>query len=196
MRNFQSRRPSGAMLVAIAALFVALGGTAYAATSINGKNIKNGTITGSKLKNNTLTGTQINESKLGTVPRATLAGSATNATNATNATTAPNATNATTATNALQLGGVAASSYPHGVHIVSSALVGNSGSTPITVTAACPSGEVALGGGGNNTASTGSVTFDRAQLDATSFTVTEFELVPGTPVSWTAQAEVACAAAG
>jgi hypothetical protein len=188
------------MLVSGVALFVALGGTAYAATSINGKNIQNGTITGaklknntitgSKLKNNTLTGTQINESKLGTVPQATHAGSATNATNATNATTA------TTATNALQLGGVAASSYPHGVHIVSSVLVANSGSTPITVTAVCPSGEVALGGGGNNSAPTGSVTFDRAQLDATSFTVTEFELVPGTPVSWTAQAEVACAAAG
>jgi hypothetical protein len=198
MTKFLSRRPSGAMLVAIVALFVALGGAAYAATSINGKNIQNGTIAGSKLKKDTLTGTQINESKLGKVPRAKKADSATTAataTDATNATNATTATMATTATNANQLGGITASSYPHGVHIVTNT-AGNTGNLPITVAAACPSGEVALGGGGNNTAPTGSVTFDREQLDVTSYTVTEFELVPGTPASWTASAEVACAAAG
>jgi len=42
------------MGVALVALFIALGGTGYAAIKINGKNIKNGTVTGKKLKNRTL----------------------------------------------------------------------------------------------------------------------------------------------
>jgi hypothetical protein len=91
----KGRRPSHATIVAYLALFIALGGSAFAAkTVITGKQIKNGTITGADIKNgsikgkdlakNTLTGTQINEAKLGTVPRAT---NATNATNAGNANT-------------------------------------------------------------------------------------------------------------
>ena len=57
--------------VALLALFVALGGTAYAASKIDGGSIEKGTITAKKLKKNTLGGKQINEAKLGTVPRAT-----------------------------------------------------------------------------------------------------------------------------
>jgi len=73
------RKPSPSMVIALIALFVALGGTGYAAVKINGKNIKNRSIAGKKLKKNTLGGKQIKESKLKTVPRAkraTTAGSA------------------------------------------------------------------------------------------------------------------------
>ncbi len=58
------------MAVAILALIVALGGTAYAAQTINGGAIKKQTISGGKLKPKTLTGFQINTNKLGTVPAA------------------------------------------------------------------------------------------------------------------------------
>jgi hypothetical protein len=81
------------MAISLLALFVALGGTGYAAVKINGKSIKAGTITGSKFKNktvtgnklknstltgsklrsDTLTGRQIKESTLGSVPRADVA---------------------------------------------------------------------------------------------------------------------------
>ena len=45
-----------ATIIAILALFVAVGGTATAASGlINGKNIKNNTVTGKKLKNKTIT---------------------------------------------------------------------------------------------------------------------------------------------
>jgi hypothetical protein len=64
------KRPSPSMAISLVALFVALGGTGFAAVKINGKDIKAGTITGKKLKNNTLTGKQVKESRLGTVPRA------------------------------------------------------------------------------------------------------------------------------
>jgi hypothetical protein len=57
-------------IVAVIALFIALGGGVYAASKINGKQIKKKTIAGKALKPDTLTGKQINESKLGTVPDA------------------------------------------------------------------------------------------------------------------------------
>jgi hypothetical protein len=58
------------MLVAVIALIVALGGSAYAAQHINGGAIIKQTIGGGKLKKDTLTGFQINNNKLGTVPGA------------------------------------------------------------------------------------------------------------------------------
>jgi hypothetical protein len=61
-------RPSHAVVVAYLALFVALGGSGYAAVRVNGKNIKNRTIAGKKLRKNTLTGKEIKESRLGKVP--------------------------------------------------------------------------------------------------------------------------------
>jgi hypothetical protein len=65
--------------IALLALFVALGGTGYAAVAINGKQLKNGTVTGKKLKRDTLTGREVKESKLGAVPSAARATSATSA---------------------------------------------------------------------------------------------------------------------
>jgi hypothetical protein len=70
MRTLIKRRPSPSMVVAIVALVVALGGTAYAAQHINGGAIMKQTIGGGKLKQKTLTGYQINTNKLGVVPTA------------------------------------------------------------------------------------------------------------------------------
>jgi hypothetical protein len=85
------RMPSPAMVVALLALFVAMGGSVYAASQINGTTIKKNSLPGNRIKKDSVTGKQVKESTLGTVP---------NATNATNATTATNATNATTAATA------------------------------------------------------------------------------------------------
>lgn len=63
-------RPSPSMIVALVALVTALGGTAYAAQSINGGAIQKQTIGGGKIKPNTLTGFQIKNEKLGVVPSA------------------------------------------------------------------------------------------------------------------------------
>jgi hypothetical protein len=120
------RHLSFANVVACIALFVALGGGAYAASKINGNSIQNGSIGGGKLKNatvgagklkngtitskqiapGTLTGGDINVTTLGTVPSAqtattaNTASSATNAINANHATTAGSATTANTAASA------------------------------------------------------------------------------------------------
>jgi hypothetical protein len=52
------------------AVFIALGGSSYAAVTISGRSIKNRSIQGTKVRHNTLTGWEIKESKLGRVPRA------------------------------------------------------------------------------------------------------------------------------
>jgi hypothetical protein len=70
MSTLKSKRPSPAMVVAIIALIAALGGTAYAAQSINGGSIQKQSIGAGKLKHKTLTGYQINTNKLGVLPSA------------------------------------------------------------------------------------------------------------------------------
>lgn len=101
MERLRLRKPSPAMAVAIAALFVALGGTA-AATSFGPFKgdtiIKKHSLSGNRLKNGTITGTQINLSKLGKVPSAAQADTAGSANTATTANTANTATTATTVT--------------------------------------------------------------------------------------------------
>jgi hypothetical protein len=74
--------PSPAMVVALAALFVAMGGSAYALV-ITGKSIRNGTVTGKDLRNRSITGNDarrdsvgggsIKESTLGVVPQSLMA---------------------------------------------------------------------------------------------------------------------------
>lgn len=88
MSKIGSKRPSPALVISIVALFVALGGSAYAAGKIGTKEIKANAITTGKIKKNAITtakikkdavtGAKVNEGTLGTVPTAT---SATNATN-------------------------------------------------------------------------------------------------------------------
>jgi hypothetical protein len=58
------------MFIALLALFVAIGGTGYAITKINGKDIKRRSIPANRVKPNSLTGKQIIEKKLKTVPSA------------------------------------------------------------------------------------------------------------------------------
>ncbi len=62
MHPFHRFRPTPSFTLSMVALMVALGGTAYAATQIHGKNIKNGTITGKKVKRGTLTTTKLSKS--------------------------------------------------------------------------------------------------------------------------------------
>jgi hypothetical protein len=114
MKRILKNRPSPAMAVALTALFVALGGTGYAAiklpsNSVGAKQIKKSAVTNKKLganavtspkvKNGSLTAADINLATLPKVPTAANADHADNATHATNADTAGKATTADTATN-------------------------------------------------------------------------------------------------
>ena len=63
-------RLSYANVVATLALFIALGGSSYAALTITGKDVRNRSLTGKDVKRNSLTGGEIREGRLDTVPRA------------------------------------------------------------------------------------------------------------------------------
>ena len=58
-------RISPGSVLALIALFVALGGVSYAAVTINGKNIKNNSIPGKKLKNGAVTNSKVKANSLG-----------------------------------------------------------------------------------------------------------------------------------
>jgi len=59
-----------ANVMATIAVFIALGGSSYAALNITGRDIKDGSLTQRELKRNALGGTRIKESRLGKVRRA------------------------------------------------------------------------------------------------------------------------------
>jgi hypothetical protein len=86
-----------ANVVATLALFVALGGTGYAASQITSRDVKNRSLKGGDLKKDTLGGAEVNESKLGSVPQAGLARNSLTAANATVADLARNSDRATSA---------------------------------------------------------------------------------------------------
>jgi hypothetical protein len=116
MKRLLSRRPSPAMIVALLALFVALGGSSYAAVkigardiqrgavgtraiannSIRSADIRNATVSGADVKDDSLTNADIDNANL----NAKSAETAARATTATTATTAASASTANSATNA------------------------------------------------------------------------------------------------
>jgi hypothetical protein len=89
--------PSPAMVVACTALVVALGGTGYAAATINGNALKDRTVAATKLKRDSVGATEIREDTLQTVPRAAGAGRADTAARADSAAHADSATAADSA---------------------------------------------------------------------------------------------------
>lgn len=68
MKRILRKRPSAAMIVAVVALFAALGGTAYAKIVITGKNVRNNSLVGADIKNKALAGRDIKNDSLGRVP--------------------------------------------------------------------------------------------------------------------------------
>lgn len=88
------RRPSPALVIALIALFVSLGGTGYAALTITGRNVKNRSLTGADVKRDSLGGAEIREARLGTVPRAAAAARADHARGADHAATSGRAASA------------------------------------------------------------------------------------------------------
>jgi hypothetical protein len=64
MRQMFRHRPSPAMVVAVIALIVAMSGTGYAALTITGKNVRNGSLTGADVRNNTLASIDVKNGNL------------------------------------------------------------------------------------------------------------------------------------
>jgi hypothetical protein len=144
MRSSRLRRPSPALVVAVLALVVALGGSAYAVRQINGTTIKPRSIPGDRIRNKALTGTQINVARLGRVNEARNANNSKFALRASAADSSANALNAGNARNADALSGNPAGAFQTRVRW---ALVGSTGtvlaqSGGVASPAAHPSGGV------------------------------------------------------
>jgi hypothetical protein len=125
MKRLLGRRPSPAMLVALLALFVAMGGSSYAAVKIGARDIQRGAVgtraiannsirsgdihnaavSGIDVKDDSLTNADIDNTNLSALT-AKSADTAARATTATSATTATKATNADDAANAGKLDGL------------------------------------------------------------------------------------------
>jgi hypothetical protein len=119
-------RPQPALVVSLLALFVALGGTSYAAITVTGANVKNGSLTGTDIKNGSLRGADVHNGSLtaGDLSLDTIASlrGATGARGAAGATGAPGTFGAVTVRTVIYTAGAPA-------------------------TASCLTGEVATGGG-------------------------------------------------
>ena len=117
------RAPSPALVISLIALFVALGGTSYAAihlpkNSVAAKQLKKNSVTGTKIKNRAVTKAKINTSGL----------------------TVPNATNAANAAVAASLSGA---KYVVSASVSNPATSQNTGTGTVT----CPAGTFVVGGG-------------------------------------------------
>lgn len=140
-------RPTPAMGVALLALAVALGGSAYAVNGLDGRGLVNRSVPAVKIKRNALGGVEINEARLSRVPRAT---AALRADTATSAGTAISAAEASSAGNAEKLGGLLPAAFTHGdARITQAALALPAAATGQillavpgvgTLLASCPSG--------------------------------------------------------
>jgi len=111
MHTVRLRRPSPAFVISVTALFVALGGTTYAATSlpansVGAKQLKKNAVTSAKIKKGAVSAAKINTAGL-VVPSAV---------HSNNATAANHASTADHATNSDQLGGAAASAFQQRVN--------------------------------------------------------------------------------
>jgi hypothetical protein len=139
--KYMKRKPSAALVISIVALVLAASGTAVAASKLVSGNrlIKVNSLSGNRLKSGSVTGKQIALKSLGTVPSAT---------KATTATSAISATTATTATSATTAGSAPISTV---TYVTGTGTIVADSTSPLTVTASCPSGTTVIGGGGSVT---------------------------------------------
>jgi hypothetical protein len=152
-------RLSYANVTATIALFIALGGSAYAATqlprnSVGSKQIRRNAVTGAKVRDLSLTGSDIRLSTLGTVPSAARADSAPPSGPAGGRLTGsyPNPALAANSVRGGELADNAVSGaklgagIPHDIQVVHGSNANDSASEH-TIQVSCPPGELPIGGG-------------------------------------------------
>jgi hypothetical protein len=109
MGRLLRQRPSPAMIVALLALFVSLGGSSYAALKVGSKNIKRSAVTSRAIKNNTVTSADVRNGTL--TGRDVKNNSLRNADIVNSNLRAATAKQADAATNADKLGGIASTGF-------------------------------------------------------------------------------------
>jgi hypothetical protein len=217
MDSFRFRRPSPAMVVALVALFVALGGTSYgvATGSIGSRQIKNNSIRSKDIRNNNVRGKDI---RTGTIRSSDVGnGSLTGADVADDSLTgadilesslgevpnADHANRADRAANSDALGGTPASDFVSGVHRVVVNTSPASSTSPQNATATCPQGEKVLGGsvdvsGGKEGTSPNMYSHITTELSLSdnAASAEAYEIAPGFADTWFIFVDAVCAKTG
>jgi len=155
-------------VVAFIALFVALGGSVYAAGKISGTQIKPGSVPGNRIKSKSLTGKQI---KPGSLTGAQIKAGSLGATQI----------NQTTLT------GVSASSLASVLYAAATVPVSETSPGGTQATASCPAGTYVIGGGASlSSESVGEVNDSGPALTRTGWTATAYAYGPGLSMTVTA----------
>lgn len=165
-------------VVACLALFIALGGSVYAAGKISGTQIKASSLPGNRIKAKTLTGKQIKPGSLtGTQIKAgSLTGTQIKAGSLTG-----------TQINGSTLTGVSASSLASVQYAVATVSISSTASNGTSATANCPPGTFVIGGGATVSNEEPAVVNDSGPSPSrTGWTATGFSLVPGVSMTVTA----------
>lgn len=193
------------MVISLIALFVALGGTSYAAITITGKNVKNGSLTGADLKNESVTTADIKNGSLltkdfkaGQLPNFTAASTQpgpagpkgdTGATGPAGPKGDKGDTGATGATGATGSPGLSQ------VERVSASSAMDSDS-PKTVTATCPAGKSMIAGGYRIIGQAGNIVVDENEpVSNVSWSARAYE-ISTTTSDWLLRTWVICAVVG
>lgn len=154
LRHMLRSRLTYANVMATIAVFMALGGTSYAALTITTKNVKNGTLTAADVKKEALTGAQIRNGSItakdlasGTLPRAAATAGVAGPAGAPGAPGAPGSPGAPGPTGpAGAEGDTGAKGDPGATNVVVRTKT-ESGTGNATAVAQCAAGETATGGG-------------------------------------------------
>jgi hypothetical protein len=165
-------------VVAFIALFVALGGSVYAAGKISGTQIKSGSVPGNRIKAKSLTGKQIKPGSLtGTQIKAgSLTGTQIKA-----------GSLGATQINQSTLTGVTASSIGSVLYAVATVPVSEGSPSGTQGTASCPAGTYVTGGGTSLSSEVfGEVNDSGPTLARTGWTATGFAFGPGVTMTVTA----------
>jgi hypothetical protein len=165
-------------VVAFIALFVALGGSVYAAGKISGSQIKPGSLPGNRIKSKSVTGSQIKPGSLGAtqIKAGSLTGTQIKA-----------GSLGATQINQTTLTGVSASSLASVLYAAATVPISETSPGGTQATASCPAGTYVIGGGASlSSESLGEVNDSGPAITRTGWTATAYAYGPGLTMTVTA----------
>ena len=186
---FKLRRPSPALVIAVVALFVGLGGGAYAAKKIGTNDLRNNAVTSNKIRNNSVT---LRKIRNGAVNSSKIRGNSINTAKIRN-----NAVNSNKIKNGSVKGSDLGNLIPYDFN--SQSEYSGESSENKTVIVECPDGKIPMGGGARISGGEGFVALTEntfvfpPSAPEIGWLASAIEVNGGTSEDWELEAAVQCA---